>query len=622
MSQESSLNGEINPDDTIKLLVASDIHLGYEEKDPIRGEDSFIAFEEVLQQAVVNDVDAILLGGDLFHIANPSKNTLKRCTDLLKAYTLGDKPISLQFVNERNEDGFESFSRMLNYEDPNVNISIPVFSIHGNHDDPSGFGRISSVELLSSNGYVNYFGKWVDLRRIVIKPILLKKGETKLALYGLGHIHDARLCRMFDEAKVFMQKPDDPGWFNVMVLHQNRADRGVKNYLPENALPKFLDLVIWGHEHDCRIIPEQNVVKEFFVIQPGSTVATSLSEGDSIQKCCGLLSFHKGHFRMDPIPLKTVRPFVFESVNLASYQDERRLDEGDVMKKVQEFAAERIEALMERAKAQLTGDDRQPQLPLIRLRLEITETKQQFNAIRFGRNYLGRVGNPIDMVIFKRKMSRVNHESTNMLDDAAIKEQFKKQQREEQWGLRAEEIAENYFKDVKGTDQKLEIMCPRSMTELVRRLKDQQDCEAADICKFYEEKAVKFLEAQADSVVTGENIDEVFAGFHEHESNLYDQMLAMLDLKASKTSNDQGSEQGDSGTGKRTRGGSRGGARGARGAGTGKTTRGARGGKKADVVPPVTEVQSKKSPIASVATRTNSTNKSRSIDYDSDSKSD
>uniref|UniRef100_A0AAG5DQJ1 Double-strand break repair protein n=1 Tax=Anopheles atroparvus TaxID=41427 RepID=A0AAG5DQJ1_ANOAO len=622
MSQESSLNGEINPDDTIKLLVASDIHLGYEEKDPIRGEDSFIAFEEVLQQAVVNDVDAILLGGDLFHIANPSKNTLKRCTDLLKAYTLGDKPISLQFVNERNEDGFESFSRMLNYEDPNVNISIPVFSIHGNHDDPSGFGRISSVELLSSNGYVNYFGKWVDLRRIVIKPILLKKGETKLALYGLGHIHDARLCRMFDEAKVFMQKPDDPGWFNVMVLHQNRADRGVKNYLPENALPKFLDLVIWGHEHDCRIIPEPNVVKDFFVIQPGSTVATSLSEGESIQKCCGLLSIHKGLFRMDPIPLKTVRPFVFESVNLASYQDERRLDEGDVMKKVQEFAAERIEALMERAKAQLTGDDRQPQLPLIRLRLEITQTKQQFNAIRFGHHYLGRVGNPIDMVIFKRKMSRVNHESTNMLDDAAIKEQFKKEQREEQWGLRAEEIAENYFKDVKGTDQKLEIMCPRSMTELVRRLKDQQDCEAADICKFYEEKAVKFLEAQADSVVTGENIDEVFAGFHEHESNLYDQMLAMLDLKASKTSNDQGSEQGDSGTGKRTRGGSRGGARGARGAGTGKTTRGARGGKKADVVPPVTEVQSKKSPIASVATRTNSTNKSRSIDYDSDSTSD
>ena len=27
---------------------------------------------------------------------------------------------------------------MVNYEDPNYNISIPVFSIHGNHDDPAG----------------------------------------------------------------------------------------------------------------------------------------------------------------------------------------------------------------------------------------------------------------------------------------------------------------------------------------------------------------------------------------------------------------------------------------------------------------------------------------------------
>ena len=26
----------------------------------------------------------------------------------------------------------------MNYEDPNYNIAIPVFSIHGNHDDPAG----------------------------------------------------------------------------------------------------------------------------------------------------------------------------------------------------------------------------------------------------------------------------------------------------------------------------------------------------------------------------------------------------------------------------------------------------------------------------------------------------
>jgi len=31
----------------------------------------------------------------------------------------------------------------INYEDPNLNVSLPVFSIHGNHDDPQGAGAVS-----------------------------------------------------------------------------------------------------------------------------------------------------------------------------------------------------------------------------------------------------------------------------------------------------------------------------------------------------------------------------------------------------------------------------------------------------------------------------------------------
>lgn len=30
----------------------------------------------------------------------------------------------------------------INYEDPNLNVGIPVFSIHGNHDDPQGAGSV------------------------------------------------------------------------------------------------------------------------------------------------------------------------------------------------------------------------------------------------------------------------------------------------------------------------------------------------------------------------------------------------------------------------------------------------------------------------------------------------
>ena len=43
-------------DDTIKIMLATDNHIGYLERDPIRGQDSIEAFKEVLQLAVKHDV--------------------------------------------------------------------------------------------------------------------------------------------------------------------------------------------------------------------------------------------------------------------------------------------------------------------------------------------------------------------------------------------------------------------------------------------------------------------------------------------------------------------------------------------------------------------------------------
>uniref|UniRef100_A0A182FFI8 Double-strand break repair protein n=1 Tax=Anopheles albimanus TaxID=7167 RepID=A0A182FFI8_ANOAL len=528
MSQEITMDSaDINPDDVMRILVASDVHLGYEEKNQQRGEDSFLAFEEVLQHAVENDVDAVLLGGDLFHIANPSTNTLNRCLRLLKTYTLGDKPIQLEVLRGDDESLADTLSGTMNYEDPNVNIAIPVFSIHGNHDDTTGFGHISAMELLSTNGFVNYFGKWNDLNNVVIKPILLKKGETKLALYGLTHIADGRLCRLFEEAKVFMQKPEDPGWFNILVLHQNRADRGYKKYLPEKALPSFLNLVIWGHEHDCRIQPEQNP-KGFFVSQPGSTVATSLSEGESIQKCCALLSIHKEMFRMDPIPLQSVRPFEFETVDLATMEDELDLAVGDVQQKVMDFAAARVEAMIERSKAKLTGNERQPTRPLIRLRLIVTEVEQQFNTIRFGQRYADRVANPLDVILFQKKLVRTKKDIVK-LDGKAFEEAFKRKQTV----TRPEDVVDQYFVEAAEANQ-MEVLCPRSMKELCRRVVDHEDDDAADrILKFYESKVLDFLTASES--LTEENLEELLSGFHDNEDKLYQDMLTMLDSRGQKS---------------------------------------------------------------------------------------
>lgn len=44
-------------DSTLRILVATDNHLGYMEKDPLRGEDSFVTFEEILQIALKEQVN-------------------------------------------------------------------------------------------------------------------------------------------------------------------------------------------------------------------------------------------------------------------------------------------------------------------------------------------------------------------------------------------------------------------------------------------------------------------------------------------------------------------------------------------------------------------------------------
>lgn len=131
VSDLGSGGDEMNDDNVMKIMVATDNHLGFNEKDPVRGNDSFIAFEEILQHAVANDVDFILLGGDLFHDANPSQNSLYQCMNLLRKYTLGSKAINLEFLSDQAINFVDCFNSTVNYEDPNLNVAIPVFSIHG-----------------------------------------------------------------------------------------------------------------------------------------------------------------------------------------------------------------------------------------------------------------------------------------------------------------------------------------------------------------------------------------------------------------------------------------------------------------------------------------------------------
>ncbi|SPO03624.1 probable recombinational repair protein mus-23 [Cephalotrichum gorgonifer] len=413
--------------DTLRILVATDNHVGYEERDPIRKDDSWQTFDEIMNLARMEDVDMVLLGGDLFHDNKPSRKSLYQVMRSLRKNCLGPKPCEVEFLSDANEV-FEGAFPTVNYEDPDINVSIPVFSIHGNHDDPSGEGHFCSLDLLQVAGLVNYFGRIPEVDNIEAKPILLQKGATKLALFGLGNVRDERMFRTFRDHKVKWFRPgaQSGDWFNLLTVHQNHHAHTATSYLPENVLPDWMDLVVWGHEHECLIDPKQNPETGFHVMQPGSSVATSLVAGEAVQKHVAVVSLTGKEFKVDKIPLKTVRPFVTRELVLATDKrfkglDTKKDNRQEVTRRLMEVVGEMIEeANADWASLQSDVDEPgEPPLPLIRLKVEYTAGEGgRFdceNPQRFSNRFVGKVANTNDVVYFYRKKSSTKR--NNATDD-------------------------------------------------------------------------------------------------------------------------------------------------------------------------------------------------------------
>lgn len=345
----------------------------------------------------------------------------------LRQNCLGMKPCPLEFLSDA-ASVFEGAFPQVNYEDPDINVSIPVFSIHGNHDDPSGDGNYCSLDLLQAAGLLNYFGRVAEADNIEVKPILLQKGVTKLALLGLSNVRDERMFRSFRDHKVKWFRPNVQmsDWFHLLAVHQNHHAHTATSYLPENVLPDWLDLVVWGHEHECLIDPTQNPETGFHVMQPGSSIATSLVAGEAVQKHVAIVSVTGKEFKVDKFPLKSVRPFVTRELVLA--QDKRFKDLAQKKDNRQEITRRLmmvIEEMIEEASAEWNAiqDDEENlserPLPLVRLKVEYTASGggvfECENPQRFSNRFVGKVANTNDVVYFYRKKTLQREEIKRLL---------------------------------------------------------------------------------------------------------------------------------------------------------------------------------------------------------------
>jgi double-strand break repair protein MRE11 len=72
--------------------------------------------------------------------------------------------------------------------------------------------------MLSNAGLVNYFGRQVDMNNVVVSPLLMKKGTTQLAVYGIGALKEKMMHRLLRNNKV-KQKKNKKKKKNEMIFY-------------------------------------------------------------------------------------------------------------------------------------------------------------------------------------------------------------------------------------------------------------------------------------------------------------------------------------------------------------------------------------------------------------------
>ncbi|RDI71125.1 DNA double-strand break repair protein Mre11 [Halopelagius longus] len=251
-----------------RVIHTGDTHIGYQQyHSPERRRDFLDAFEQVVEDAVSEDVDAVVHAGDLFHDRRPELR------DLL---------------------GTLSALRRLEEAD------VPFLAIVGNHESTRG-------------------GQWLDLfenlglaERLGREPRVV--GDT--AFYGLDHVPESRRDDL-----TYDFEPHDAA-HAALVAHGLFTPFAHANWETETVLAESnvaFDAVLLGDNH----APGVEEVRDTWVTYCGSTERASTSEEPG--RGYNIVAFD-GEVDIRRKSLDT-RPFRFVSVELKEGEGVERVRE-------------------------------------------------------------------------------------------------------------------------------------------------------------------------------------------------------------------------------------------------------------------------------------------------------
>jgi double-strand break repair protein MRE11 len=489
--------------------------------------------------------------------------------------------VKFQVISEQKLSFKNKFGHV-NYEDPNFNIGLPIFAIHGNHDDPTGENGLSALDLLSTSNFLNYFGKTENIDDIHVKPILIQKGETKIALYGLGNIRDERLYRTFQQKKVkfYREKENPEDYFNLFVIHQNRNQHHTaKSSISESMLRGFFDLVVWGHEHEQRIKPQWSPDGSFDVMQPGSSIITDLNPEEVVPKKIALLEICKNRYRITPLQLQTNRVFIYQSIALDDDVDVNKSSAEEILK----YLGTKMQAMIGEANGKLAPKsilDKWPtlKLPLFRLRVEYPPGFATINPQRFGQKFVDVSANPASILLLARKKPRAKNLNTKLTETEEKEESVR-------FETSVAKIDDFIVEILQNEKNNLSVLNVKGLHDAVTMFVDKEEKDAIEsyVTSHSKKTCVKLYN---DLKGTGEEEIEEFLTRYQGETDSlvtdsltlpsFEEKKIKSETKKTKKKKVESEEEEEDIVEKPKRGRGRGAARGGRG-----STRGARGGKSA-----------------------------------------
>lgn len=277
----------------MKILHTSDLHIGkyigtYDLK-----EDTEYVLNQVVDTAIRERVEVVLISGDIFDRPNPSEEAIKMYVSFLKA--LLDKNIKIIAISGNHDSGI----RLSAYKD----ILGKGYFVEGEFNSP-----MRKVSLSDEYGQVNFYMLPFFTPFIVKSNLKLEKG---LENYDLA----------MDE--IIKRENIDTSQRNIILAHQfvagfkfggSEEDFSYSNGDEKNvagvgiiSLDKFqnFDYVALGHIHKPQKISRETIRYS------GSLLKYKTSEIDGPDKSVVIIDLkEKGNIEVKLDPIKPLHPFV------------------------------------------------------------------------------------------------------------------------------------------------------------------------------------------------------------------------------------------------------------------------------------------------------------------------